>query len=329
MSTGITAINEEVQRASAFIRPLFTEINKVIIGQRYLVERLVIGLLANGHVLLEGVPGLAKTLSVKSLAKALRVKFSRLQFTPDMLPADVIGTQVYNPQSGNFTTRRGPIFANLVLADEINRAPAKVQSALLEAMQEKQVTIGDTSYPLEEPFLVLATQNPIEQEGTYPLPEAQVDRFMLKLRIGYPTRAEERQILDLMAHTVNLPEVTPTVDAKTILAARKVVNDVYIDDKVKDYIVDLVCATRDPEAYKIAVKDFIQLGASPRATIALTLASKAYAFLQGRGYVTPQDVKSIGMDVLRHRVAITYEAEAEDKTSETVIQKIFDELPVP
>jgi MoxR-like ATPase len=329
MSTGITAINEEVQRASAFVRPLFTEINKVIIGQRYLVERLVIGLLANGHVLLEGVPGLAKTLSVKSLAKALRVKFSRLQFTPDMLPADVIGTQVYNPQSGNFSTRRGPMFANLVLADEINRAPAKVQSALLEAMQEKQVTIGDTSYPLEEPFLVLATQNPIEQEGTYPLPEAQVDRFMLKLRIGYPTRAEERQILDLMAHTVNLPEVTPTADAKTILAARKVVNDVYIDDKVKDYIVDLVCATRDPDAYKIAVKDFIQLGASPRATIALTLASKAYAFLQGRGYVTPQDVKSIGMDVLRHRVAITYEAEAEDKTSETVIQKIFDELPVP
>ncbi len=329
MSTGITAINEEVQRASAFVRPLFTEINKVIIGQRYLVERLVIGLLANGHVLLEGVPGLAKTLSVKSLAKALRVKFSRLQFTPDMLPADVIGTQVYNPQSGTFTTRRGPIFANLVLADEINRAPAKVQSALLEAMQEKQVTIGDTTFPLEEPFLVLATQNPIEQEGTYPLPEAQVDRFMLKLRIGYPTRAEERQILDLMAHTVNLPEVTPTVDAKTIMAARKVVNDVYIDDKVKDYIVDLVCATRDPEAYKISVKDFIQLGASPRATIALTLASKAYAFLQGRGYVTPQDVKSIGMDVLRHRVAITYEAEAEDKTSESIIQKIFDEMPVP
>ena len=329
MSTGITAINEEVQRASAFIRPLFTEINKVIIGQRYLVERLVIGLLANGHVLLEGVPGLAKTLSVKSLSRALRVKFSRLQFTPDMLPADVIGTQVYNPQSGSFSTRRGPIFANLILADEINRAPAKVQSALLEAMQEKQVTIGDTTFPLDEPFLVLATQNPIEQEGTYPLPEAQVDRFMLKLKIGYPTRAEERQILDLMAHTVNLPEVSPVVDAKTILAARKVVNDVYIDDKVKDYIVDLVCATRDPEAYKITVKDFIQLGASPRATIALTLAAKAYAFLQGRGYVTPQDVKSIGMDVLRHRVAITYEAEAEDKTSETVIQKIFDEMPVP
>lgn len=329
MSTGIAAINEEVQRAAAFVRPLFLELNKVIVGQRYLVERLVIGLLANGHVLLEGVPGLAKTLSVKSLAAALDVRFSRLQFTPDMLPADVIGTQVYLPQTGAFTTRQGPIFANLVLADEINRAPAKVQSALLEAMQERQVTIGDRSYPLEEPFLVLATQNPIEQEGTYPLPEAQVDRFMLKLKIGYPTRTEERQILDLMAHTVNLPSVQPVVNAPTILNARRVINEVYVDDKVKDYIVDLVCATRQPEEYKIEVKDFIQLGASPRATIALTLAAKAYAFLQGRGYVTPQDVKSIGMDVLRHRVTITYEAEAEDKTSETVIQKIFDELPVP
>ncbi|MBL9134481.1 MAG: MoxR family ATPase [Verrucomicrobiales bacterium] len=329
MSTGITAINEEVQRTAAFVRPLFAEINKVIIGQKYLVERLVIGLLANGHVLLEGVPGLAKTLSVKSLAAALNVRFARLQFTPDMLPADVIGTQIYNPQSGSFSTRRGPIFANLVLADEINRAPAKVQSALLEAMQERQVTIGEQTFKLEEPFLVLATQNPIEQEGTYPLPEAQVDRFMLKLKIGYPTRDEERQILDLMAHTVNLPQVAPVIDARTILAARSVINEIYIDDKVKDYIVDLVCATRNPEAYKIDVKDFIQLGASPRATIALTLASKAFAFLQGRGYVTPQDVKSIGMDVLRHRVAITYEAEAEDKTSETVVQKIFDEMPVP
>ena len=329
MSAGITAINQEVQRAAGFVRPLFGEINKVIIGQRYLVERLVIGLLANGHVLLEGVPGLAKTLSVKSLASALSVRFSRLQFTPDMLPADVIGTQVYNPQSGAFSPRKGPIFANLVLADEINRAPAKVQSALLEAMQEKQVTIGDQTFKLEEPFLVLATQNPIEQEGTYPLPEAQVDRFMLKLKIGYPTRVEEREILDLMAHTVDLPKVSPVVDTATILEARRVINEVYIDDKVKDYIVDLVCATRDPETYKIEVKDFIQLGASPRATIALTLAAKAHAFLQGRGYVTPQDVKSIGMDVLRHRVAITYEAEAEDKTSETVIQKIFDEMPVP
>jgi MoxR-like ATPase len=329
MNTGISAINEEVQRASALIQPLFGEINKVIIGQKYLVERLVIGLLANGHVLLEGVPGLAKTLAVKSLAACLDVKFARLQFTPDMLPADVIGTQIYNPQSGGFTTRRGPIFANLVLADEINRAPAKVQSALLEAMQEKQVTIGEQTFKLEEPFLVLATQNPIEQEGTYPLPEAQVDRFMLKLKIVYPSRAEERQILELMARTTSIPAVSAVVKPEHILAARQVINDVYVDEKVKDYIVDLVCATREPETYKIAVKELIQLGASPRATISLTLAAKAYAFLRGRGYVTPQDVKSIGMDVLRHRVAVTYEAEAEEKTSETIIQKIFDELPVP
>src|SRR5687768_16478981 len=245
MNTGITAINEEVQQASAFTRPLFTEIGKVVIGQAYLVERLAIGLLANGHVLLEGVPGLAKTLSVKTLAATLQVKFARLQFTPDMLPADVIGTQIYNPQSGGFTTRKGPIFANLILADEINRAPAKVQSALLEAMQEKQVTIGDQTFRLEEPFLVLATQNPIEQEGTYPLPEAQVDRFMLKLRIGYPNRAEERQILDLMARTTTLPVTHSVIDAKQILDARKIINSIYIDDKVKDYIVDLVCATRD------------------------------------------------------------------------------------
>ena len=329
MNTGISAINEEVQRASAFVQPLFSEINKVIIGQKYLVERLVIGLLANGHVLLEGVPGLAKTLAVKSLASCLEVKFSRLQFTPDMLPADVVGTQIYNPQSGGFTTRKGPVFANLVLADEINRAPAKVQSALLEAMQERQVTIGDNTFKLEEPFLVLATQNPIEQEGTYPLPEAQVDRFMLKLKIVYPSRAEERQILDLMARTSNLPTVNAVVRPEQILAARQVINDIYVDDKVRDYIVDLVCATRDPQNYKIDVKDLIQLGASPRATISLALAAKAYAFLRGRGYVTPQDVKSVGLDVLRHRVAITYEAEAEEKTSETIIQKILDELPVP
>ena len=329
MSTGIDAINEAVKEASAFTRPLFNELGKVIIGQSYLTERLVIGLLANGHVLLEGVPGLAKTLSVKSLANCIRVKFSRLQFTPDMLPADVIGTQIYNPQSGGFSTRKGPIFANLILADEINRAPAKVQSALLEAMQEKQVTIGDQTFKLEEPFLVLATQNPIEQEGTYPLPEAQVDRFMLKLKIGYPARGEERQILDLMARTSGTPTTSAVVDPKDILKAREVINDIYIDDKVKEYIVDLVCATREPEQYKIQVKDFIQLGASPRATINLALAAKAFAFLKGRGYVTPQDVKSIGMDVLRHRVAITYEAEAEDKTSEMIIQKIFDELPVP
>jgi len=329
MSNGLTEINNAVQQAGAFLQPLTAEMSKVVVGQTYLVERLIIGLLANGHVLLEGVPGLAKTLSVKSLAACLNVKFSRLQFTPDMLPADVIGTQIFNPQSGGFTTRKGPIFANLVLADEINRAPAKVQSALLEAMQEKQVTIGEQTFRLEEPFLVLATQNPIEQEGTYPLPEAQVDRFMLKLKIGYPSRAEERNILDLMAKTSGTPVTHSVIDAKQILEARKIINTIYIDDKVKDYIVDLVCATRDPASYKIQLQGLIQLGASPRATIALTLAAKAHAFLRGRGYVTPQDVKSIGMDVLRHRVAITYEAEAEEKTSETIIQKLFDELPVP
>jgi MoxR-like ATPase len=330
MNTGISAINDEVQRASAFVRPLFSEIGKVVVGQNYLVERLAIGLLADGHVLLEGVPGLAKTLSVKVLAACLNVKFARLQFTPDLLPADLIGTQIYNPQTGAFTTRRGPIFANLVLADEINRAPAKVQSALLEAMQEKQVTIGDQSYKLEEPFLVLATQNPIEQEGTYPLPEAQVDRFMLKLKIVYPSREEERQILDLMARTGAIPVASPVVSAAQIMEARQIINDIYIDDKVKDYIVDMVCCTRDPSVYKIqGLQGLIQLGASPRATIALTLAAKAYAFLRGRGYVTPQDVKSIGMDVLRHRVTVTYEAEAEEKTSETIITKIFNELPVP
>ena len=329
MSVDIHKIKEQVLQYSDQLERVKSEVRKVLVGQDVMLSRLLIALLTGGHVLLEGVPGLAKTLSVKSLANCLNVKFSRLQFTPDMLPADVIGTQIYNPQSGAFTTRRGPIFANLVLADEINRAPAKVQSALLEAMQEKQVTIGEQTYKLEEPFLVLATQNPIEQEGTYPLPEAQVDRFMLKLKIGYPSRAEERQILDLMARTSGTPTSTAVVEPKQILAARQVINDIYIDDKVKDYIVDLVCATRDPEGHKIPVKEFIQLGASPRATISLTLAAKAFAFLKGRGYVTPQDVKSIGMDVLRHRVAITYEAEAEDKTSETIIQKIFDELPVP
>ena len=329
MNTGISAINDEVKEASAFLQPLFSEINKVVIGQKYLIERLIVGLLADGHVLLEGVPGLAKTTSVKALANGLSVDFSRIQFTPDMLPADVIGTQIFNPQSGDFSTRKGPVFANIVLADEINRAPAKVQSALLEAMQEGQVTIGRESYKLAEPFLVLATQNPIEQEGTYPLPEAQVDRFMLKLRIDYPTRDEERQILDLMARTGSSPVALPVVTGEEILNARKVINDIYIDDKVKDYIVDLVCCTRDPDTYNIDLKDFIQLGASPRATIALTLASKAYAFLRGRGYVTPQDVKSIGMDVLRHRVAVTFEAEAEERSSESIVQTIFDELPVP
>src|SRR5208283_4930342 len=259
-----------------------------------------------------------KTMAVKTLAAAIQAKFQRIQFTPDLLPADLVGTLIYNQKDSKFQTKKGPIFANFILADEINRSPAKVQSALLEAMQERQVTIGEETFKLEEPFLVLATQNPIEQEGTYPLPEAQVDRFMLKLKIGYPSRAEERQILDLMARTSGTPVTHAVVDPKDILKAREVINDIYVDDKVKDYIVDLVCATRDPDHYKIQVKEFIQLGASPRATINLTLAAKAYAFLKGRGYVTPQDVKSIGMDVLRHRVAITYEAEAEEKTSEIV-----------
>jgi MoxR-like ATPase len=327
--TSVTALNTAVQEAGAFLPLLFSEIQRCVVGQKYLTERLVIGLLANGHVLLEGVPGLAKTLSVKTLATALHTRFSRIQFTPDMLPADVVGTQIYNPQTGAFAVRRGPVFSNLVLADEINRAPAKVQSALLEAMQERQVTIGDQTFKLEDPFLVLATQNPIEQEGTYTLPEAQVDRFMLKLKIGYPSRDEERLILDLMARTSGQPVIKPVVETAAILRAREVINDLYCDDKVKDYIVDVVCATRDPEHYKIAVKDFIQMGASPRATIALTLAAKAHAFLRGRGYVTPQDVKSIGLDVLRHRVTLTYEAEAEEKTAEDIVQKIFDELPVP
>ena len=325
----VTALNTAVQEAGGFLPPLFTEINRCVVGQKHLIERLVIGLLANGHVLLEGVPGLAKTLSVKTLATALHVKFSRIQFTPDMLPADVVGTQIFNPQAGTFAVRRGPVFANLVLADEINRAPAKVQSALLESMQERQVTIGDQTFKLPDPFLVLATQNPIEQEGTYVLPEAQVDRFMLKLKIGYPSRDEERQILDLMGRTSGQPTVSPVVSPEQIFRAREVINDLYIDDKVKDYIVDVVCATRDPEHYKIKVKEYIQLGASPRATIALTLAAKAHAFLRGRGYVTPQDVKSIGLDVLRHRVTLTYEADADEKTTESIVQRIFDELPVP
>src|SRR5213594_3460312 len=329
MEQDIKRINDLVARESIFVEQVLGEVRKVIVGQKTLLDRLLIGLLGGGHLLLEGVPGLAKTLSVKTLSDVIEAKFQRIQFTPDLLPADLIGTMIFNQKDGQFVPRKGPLFANIILADEINRAPAKVQSALLEAMQEMQVTIGDTTYPLAPPFLVLATQNPIEQEGTYPLPEAQVDRFMLKLKIGYPSRAEERQILDVMARTSGTPAATPVVEPRQILAARQVINDIYVDDKVKDYIVDLVCATREPEAHKIQVKEFIQLGASPRATIALALAAKAYAFLRGRGYVTPQDVKSIGMDVLRHRVAITYEAEAEEKTSEIIIQKIFDELPVP
>lgn len=309
--------------------PLQTEVARVVVGQEYLVEGLLIGLLTNGHVLLEGVPGLAKTLTVKTLASAVRTGFSRLQFTPDLLPADLIGTLIYNPRSGEFTVKQGPLFSNLILADEINRAPAKVQSALLEAMQERQVTIGDTTYPLPDPFLVLATQNPLEQEGTYPLPEAQLDRFTLKLKIGYPSRAEERQILDLMGTSAPKLEVNPVVEPADIIHARSVVNSIYVDDRVKDYIVDVVWATREPARYKLPLEGMIRYGASPRATIALILAARAKAFLEGRGYVTPQDVKNVGHDVLRHRVMVSYEAEAEEVTSEKIIDRIFAGLPVP
>ena len=329
MDTGIASINDQVKDASAFAYRLREEIGTVVVGQRYLVDRLLVGLLANGHVLLEGVPGLAKTLSVKTLAQAISATFRRIQFTPDLLPADLIGTMIYNPRDGGFTTRKGPVFAQLVLADEINRAPAKVQSALLEAMQEHQVTIGDATHALPEPFLVLATPNPIEQEGTYPLPEAQVDRFMLKLRIGYPSREEERQILDRMATTANHQAVRAVVTPAEILAARALVDQIYIDDKVKEYIVNIVFATREPAAYQLDLGPLIQYGASPRATLYLTLAAKAHAFLQGRGYVTPQDVKSIGPDVLRHRVIVTYEAEAEEVDADEVVRRVFDGVPVP
>ena len=325
----IEADNSAVTEAGAFVQPLMDEMGKVIVGQKYLLERLVISLLANGHVLLEGVPGIAKTLAIKTLSEALKVDFSRIQFTPDMLPADVTGTQIYNPQSGEFTTRQGPVFANLLLADEINRAPAKVQSALLEAMQEKQVTIGDQTYPLPQPFLVMATENPIEQEGTYQLPEAQVDRFMLKVVMDYPTQKEERQILEDWAKTEGTPVAQQVVTVEQVLTARKVVDTIYVDDKVKEYIVNLVCATRDPGIFNVPAQGLIQLGASPRATIYLTLASKAHAFLQGRGYVTPQDVKAIAPDVMRHRIQISYEAEAEDKTSDHVLALFLDHMPVP
>ncbi len=328
-SNEIKNITDIIKEESSVLSNLSNEMGKVIVGQKHLIERLLVGILANGHILLEGVPGLAKTLSVMTLAKAIKVKYQRLQFTPDLLPADLIGTLIYNPRSGEFTTKKGPIFSNIILADEINRAPAKVQSALLEAMQEKQVTIGDETFKLEDPFLVLATQNPIEQEGTYPLPEAQVDRFMLKLNVDYPSKSEEREILDRMALTDSSIKVDSVIKAGDISRLRSVVDQIYIDDKIKDYIVDLVIATRDPQKYNLDLDEFIEYGASPRATIFLTIASKAYAFLKGRGYVTPQDVKSIGMDVLRHRVIITYEAEAEEMTAEKVIQNIFDNIEVP
>jgi len=330
MATGITAINEKVKQESAFVNVLVSEIRKVIVGQRYLVDRLLVGLLANGHMLVEGVPGLAKTLSIKMLSQAINTKFQRIQFTPDLLPADLVGTLVYNPKEGTFTTKKGPIFANVILADEINRAPAKVQSALLEAMQERQVTIGENTFKLDGPFLVMATQNPIEQEGTYPLPEAQIDRFMLKINITYPNKEEEHKILKEMSFTDKEIKVNSVINPDDIMRARKVVNEVYMDEKIEKYIIDIVFATREPSKYKLEdLGNLIQYGASPRASIYLTLASKAYAFIQGRGYVTPQDVKSIGPDVLRHRVIVSYEAEAEEKTSEDIIKKIFDEIEVP
>ena len=329
MAMDVKQIGDLVQAKSEFIRALFAEMDKVIVGQRYMLERMLIGLLANGHILLEGVPGLAKTMAVTVLSRAIDADFRRIQFTPDLLPADLIGTQIYRQSDGEFYTRKGPIFANIILADEINRAPAKVQSALLEAMQERQVTIGDESFAVPTPFLVLATQNPIEQEGTYPLPEAQLDRFMLKLKIDYPDKEQERQILDRMAVTDKKFDIKAVVNTETIAEARSVVDEIYIDEKIKEYIVDIVCATREPAKYGIDLGNFINYGASPRATIYLAVAAKAHAFVQQRGYVTPQDVKSIGMDVLRHRVIVSYEAEAEDKTSEDIIQTIFDNIEVP
>ncbi|MBP8304065.1 MAG: MoxR family ATPase [Phycisphaerae bacterium] len=329
MATDVKQIGQLVQAKGEFVRTLFGELDKAIVGQRAMLERMVIGLLANGHILLEGVPGLAKTMAVTALARAIDADFHRIQFTPDLLPADLIGTQIYRPSDGQFYTRKGPIFANIILADEINRAPAKVQSALLEAMQERHVTIGEETFALPSPFLVLATQNPIEQEGTYPLPEAQLDRFMLKIRIDYPTKDQERQILDRQAFTQKTLDLRPVIRPSDIAEVRAVVDEIYIDEKVKDYIVDIVCATRDPKKYGLDLAHFISFGASPRATIYLALAAKAQAFLQQRGYVTPQDVKSIGPDVLRHRVIASYEAEAEDKTSEDLIRAIFDKIEVP
>jgi MoxR-like ATPase len=323
------AARDAVAAHSGWIAPLQQEMARVIVGQKHLVERLLIALLTNGHVLLEGVPGLAKTLALKTLAQCVAVEFKRLQFTPDMLPADIVGTMIYNPQDGAFSTKHGPIFSNLILADEINRAPAKVQSALLEAMQERQVTIGDATYPLPNPFLVLATQNPIEQEGTYPLPEAQIDRFMMKVIVTYPSRVEERAILDAMATTEPMAVPRQVVTAEQIVEARHLVNALYVDDKIRDYIVDLVLATRPPIAASLNLTGLIQNGASPRATIALTLAARASAFLHGRHFVTPQDVKNVALDVLRHRVSVTYEAEAENMTSENVVEKILNTLPVP
>jgi MoxR-like ATPase len=329
MESDVAAINRPFQEMRARLQPLYEQIGRVIVGQREMVDRLLIGLFTAGHILIEGVPGLAKTLAVRTLAKALQLSFHRIQFTPDLLPADVIGTQIFNPRTSEFTIKKGPIFANIVLADEINRAPAKVQSALLEAMQEKQVTIGEKSYHLDQPFLVLATQNPIEQEGTYPLPEAQVDRFMLKLRLNYPSKEEELEIMNRMAGVDPPLNVDPVFSAEEIFSVRNQIDQVYLDEKVKRYIIEIVHATRRPGDYGLELKSYIQYGASPRAGIFLARGARAQAFLEGRGYVTPQDVKSIGYDVLRHRLTITYEAEAEEITPEILLGKIFDRIKVP
>lgn len=329
-ASDIQELNEKIQYQSGFIDRLRDEVGRVIIGQHYMLDRLLIGLLTNGHILLEGVPGLAKTLTIKSLSQAVQAKFSRIQFTPDLLPADVIGTMIYNQQKNEFMVRKGPIFANFVLADEINRAPAKVQSALLEAMQERQVTIGEQSFPLDDPFLVLATQNPLEQEGTYPLPEAQQDRFLMKVIVGYPTKEEEQIILRQNVQRLKSPEVGQVVTIKEVLQARDLVRQVYLDEKVENYILDIVFATRTPEKYKLEkLKLLIAYGGSPRASINLALASKAHAFLNKRGYVIPEDVRSICKDVLRHRIGLTYEAEAENVSVEEVVENILNVIPVP
>lgn len=330
MAFNLAEMSERVKQESAFVKDIKAEMAKVIVGQTAMIDRLIIGLLTNGHILLEGVPGLAKSLTVSTLAKVIQVGFRRIQFTPDLLPADLIGTMIYNQKSGTFETKKGPIFSNIILADEINRSPAKVQSALLEAMQERQVTIGENSHKLDDPFLVLATQNPIEQEGTYPLPEAQVDRFMLKVIVGYPDKEEELEIMRRMAHPDNVLSVNAVITPEAIRRARKVVDDIYIDEKIHKYILDLVFTSRDPKAYHLAeLADLIQYGASPRASIYLALASKAQAFLQGRSYVTPEDVREVLPDVLRHRLILTFEAEAEEVTVENVIQRIVETVAVP
>lgn len=329
VETDVRAIEERVRQESAFVDRILAEAGKVIVGQRYMLERLLMGMLTGGHVLLEGVPGLAKTLTVKTLADTVDASFRRIQFTPDLLPADLIGTTIYNQATATFSVRKGPIFANVILADEVNRAPAKVQSALLEAMQERQVTIGEATYRLPEPFIVMATQNPVEQEGTYPLPEAQMDRFMLMVKVGYPSREEEREIMDRMA-VGPAPQVERVVDPATILRARQVVESIWVNPRVKDYVVDLVFATREPERCGLReLADYIEYGASPRASIYLLQAARAHAFLRHRGYVTPDDVKAVGCDVLRHRVILTYEAEAEEVTAEKIVQRIFDRVEVP